>query len=405
MSDRLCVAVVTTFPPGRGSLNEYAWHFVNALRAKPEVREVVLLVDLLPDGAAYTPDIPDSADIAPLRFEPCWEFGAVGNAGRILRAVRRTRPDVVLFNLQFATFGSGKVSAAAGLLAPFLVRRSGVPTVVLLHNIMETVDLRSAGYAGNRLMAGLIRLMGNLVTRALLSADLVALTIPKYVEILRDRYAATNVLLAPHGAFDVPPPPTDALPDGPLQILTFGKFGTYKRVETLIEAFRMVQSADRPPLELVIAGSDSPNAPGYLAGIQAQTADLPGIRFTGYVAEEQVPLLFTSAAVTVFPYTSTTGSSGVLHQAGSYGKAAVLPRIGDFAEVIEEEGYTGEFFEPGDTGSLAAALARVIDDPDRRREIGRRNYLASCGIPIADVVDWYLLHIEQLQKDRPTGRP
>lgn len=54
------------------------------------------------------------------------------------------------------------------------------------------------------------------------------------------------------------------------------------------------------------------------------------------------------------PYTSTTGSSGVLHQAGSYGKAVVLPNIGDFAEVITQEGY-GEFFNPDEPATLARA--------------------------------------------------
>jgi glycosyltransferase involved in cell wall biosynthesis len=121
-----------------------------------------------------------------------------------------------------------------------------------------------------------------------------------------------------------------------------------------------------------------------------------GIRFTGYVAEEDVAEVFHAAAVVVFPYTSTTGSSGVLHQAGDYGKAVVLPHIGDFAEVIAEEGYAGEFFEPGDVQSLADAIARVIDDPARRRQLGEQNYAASRGLPIAEVVDWYLLHFQML---------
>ena len=407
----LRIAVVTTHPPGQGSLNEYAYHFVRYLRQKPEVREVVLLVDELSADQNYhfaTADedceLEDGYVLAPVSVVMCWRFNALNNASRILAAVRQTRPDVVLFNIQFASFGSGKVSGALGLTAPALVKLAGYPTIVLLHNIMETVNLKSAGFGGNPLLERVIRLSGNIATRFILIADLVALTIPKYVEILEDKYRAKNVLLAPHGSFeqasavpDLDPPP------GPLQIMTFGKFGTYKRVETLIEAFLILLA--RPgsaPLELVIAGTDSPNAAGYLAGLQAQYADVPGIRFTGYVAEDDVPRVFREAAVVVFPYTSTTGSSGVLHQAGSYGKAAVLPKIGDFAEVITEEGYTGEFFDPGNTANLAAAIARVIDDPEYRRSLGRQNFIASNGLPIADVVDWYLLHFDELLKQRRT---
>jgi glycosyltransferase involved in cell wall biosynthesis len=411
----LRLAIVTTHPPGKGSLNEYGYHFVRFLRHKPEVAEVILLVDRLPDGEVY--EFEDHPHWAPVHVIPCWDFGRSDNALRIRSAVQKMRPDGVLFNIQFASFGSGKVPASLGLLTPALLTRMGCPTIVLLHNIMETVDLRSAGFAPNPLVETLIRQSGTFVMRQLLAADLVALTIPKYVEIVRAKYGATNVVLAPHGAFEegdqdavaqsaAPATgPCWELPPGPQQIMTFGKFGTYKKLETLVEAFKLLQARAVPqatPIELVIAGTDSPNAAGYLQSVRARCADVQGIRFTGYVAEEDVPHIFGDAAVVVFPYTSTTGSSGVLHQAGDYGKAVVLPHIGDFAEVIAEEGYAGEFFAPGDAQSLAAAIARVIDDPIRRQRLGAQNYAASRGLPIAEVVDWYLLHFQMLieQKQR-----
>lgn len=383
------IAVVTTFPPGGGSLNEYAYHFIRILKQKPEVDEVVLLTDELPDGQQYE-------DSEKLRIIPCWKFGAASNAKRIVAAVKECQPTVVLFNIQFASFGSGKVPATLGLLAPKLVRRAGFPTVVLLHNIMETVDLKGAGFASNPVADRVIRAAGTTVTKMLLGVDLVAVTIPKYVEMLESKYGALNVVLAPHGAFEEAPMPSFELPAGPRQIMTFGKFGTYKRVDILFDAFRILIEQGRDDLELVIAGTDSPNAEGYLEGVRQKNADLVNTRFTGYVAEEDVPRIFGDAAVVVFPYTSTTGSSGVLHQAGDYGKAVVLPHLGDFAEVIKEEGYTGEFFEPADAGSLAAAIARVIDDPARQREIGVQNYTAARGLPMSDVVDWYLLHFEEI---------
>jgi len=396
-SQKLKIAIVTTHPPGSGSLNEYAYHFVRYLRLKSDVGEVVLLTDQLPAGESYAEVTAPVAGSAPVTAVSCWRFDDPTNPWRILKAVRQCQPDVVLFNIQFASFGAGKVAAALGLMTPALLKMMGFPTIVLLHNIMETVDLKSAGFAQNKLIESIIQLAGNITTRFVLQADLVALTIPKYIEILQEKYKANNIVLAPHGSFDDDvAQPSFALPDGPMQIMTFGKFGTYKKVETLIEAFRELSSNGRPPLELVIAGSDNPNAAGYLEQMRQQYIDVSGIRFTGYVAEEDVPRIFSEAAVVVFPYTSTTGSSGVLHQAGDYGKAAVLPHIGDFAEVIAEEGYSGEFFEPGNVDSMAQAIANVIDNPERRRELGTQNFLASHGLPIDEVVDWYLLHMQMM---------
>ncbi|HHY54132.1 MAG TPA: glycosyltransferase [Chloroflexi bacterium] len=398
------VAIVTTYPPGKGTLNEYAYHFVRALRTKEEINRISLLVDVLPDGASY-PSPSQEMGLAELDITPCWQFNDPRNAWRIVQAVRQVQPDVVLFNIQFASFGDKKVPVTLGLMAPWLVKVADYPSMVLLHNIMETVDLRNAGYASNAAIEWVMRTAGAITTRMLLNADLVALTIPKYVEIIRAKYRAKNVLLAPHGSFeDNPPMPTFEPPPGPRQIMAFGKFGTYKRIEIMVGALRILEARGYTNLEVVIAGSDSPNAKGYLEEMRARYADAPNLRFTGYVAEEDVPRIFQSATVTVFPYTSTTGSSGVLHQAGSYGCAVALPNIGDFAEVITEEGYVGEFFEPNDPESLADAIAALLDDDERRKAMGLRNYRASCGLPIADVLDWYLLHfgaiIEQHNRRR-----
>lgn len=86
----------------------------------------------------------------------------------------------------------------------------------------------------------------------------------------------------------------------------------------------------------------------------------------------------------------------MLHQAGGFGWAVFLPKLGDLEELVEEEGYNGEFFEPENSQSLADAICRVIDDQPHMIEIGSRNYLAANGLPITEVVDWYLIHFEEL---------
>lgn len=395
------VALISTYPPSKGSLNEYAFHFVTQLRRKPEVSEVIVLADQLPKGEAYPVSSTQPGE-APLTVIPTWKFGALDNALRIVQAVRAAKPDIVLFNMQFATFADSRVAAALGLVTPMLVRAIGVPTIVLLHNIMETVDLKKAGFGSNPLLEKLTRGFGDLFTRILLQADMVAVTIPKYVDILTHKYGADNVVLAPHGAFEQVPMPAFNDSPGELQVMTFGKFGTYKKVEVLLEAFKLLQAEIDQPLKLVIAGTDSPNTPGYLADIQRRYADVANVQYTGYVAEEDVERIFTEAAVVVFPYNSTTGSSGVLHQAGTYGKAVVLPDLGDFAELITDEGYTGEFFTPENARSLADAISQFIHQPTHRRICGLQNYLAASGLPMSEVMDWYLLHFERLLH---TGMP
>lgn len=395
-SSKQRIAIVSPYPPSKSTLVEYGYHFIEALRQKEDVEHVYILTDELPDGELY-PDASEGTTII-----PSWRFGAVNNALRIRSIVNKLNVDAVIFNIQFASFADTHIAAALGLLTPVLVRyTTKTQSIVLLHNIMETVDLNNAGFEMNKLVERVTRFAGTITTRALLQADLVAFTIPKYINIINEKYHADNVFLAPHGAFeDVPEPTFSDVNNGKLQIMTFGKFGTYKRVERLIEAYDKLRETAPTNLNLVIAGADSPNAVGYLQNVKEQYAHVPDITFTGYVAEEDVPRIFTESDVVVFPYTSTTGSSGVLHQAGSYGRAVVLPEIGDFAELIKDEGYTGEFFLPDDTASLAQAIDTLLQHPEKRHEQGQQNYLAARGIPIADVTDWYLMHINRIQSER-----
>lgn len=382
----LRIGVITPHPPSTGTLNEYGLHLVRSLALKEEVDEVVVFGDTLPDGEHY-PDLPHT------RFVDCWRFNSLRSAWRIRRAVVREDVDVAIFNVQFATFGDRRVAAALGLLAPLLVRGTGTRSVVLLHNIMETIDLEGAGFGTSRLVERIIRLAGTIVTWLVLKADLVAVTMPQYVTVLREKYGADNVAVIPHGTFDVPLESDTSVPPGPAQLMAFGKFGTYKQVEPLLDAARILSA--KHAVEVVVAGTDSPNAPGYLERVRDAYAGDP-VRFTGYVAEEDVPDVFRDATVAVFPYVATTGSSGVVHQAASYSRALVMPDIGDFRRLVEAEGYVAEWFDPADPESLAAAIDRLLSDDTRRVAQGLRNHAVAAGLPMEDVADWYLEHIDFL---------
>jgi len=384
--DGLRVALVTAYPPSQTTLNEYGYHLARHLAAKPEVRELIILHDDVEEPVA---DLPEGA-----KAVPAWRYGSLLNPVRIARAVRACRADVVLVNAHFTSFAAGKVAAALGLMAPVLLRASGTPTVVLLHNLVDTVDLEEAGFSSNPVFTRILSFIGGLVTRMVLAADKVCVTIPQYVDVLRNKYGARNVYLAPHGSFEEPDP-IEREPDATPSLLAFGKWGTYKKVEVLLDAHAILRSHG-VDVEVVVAGTDSHNAVGYLEGVKEKYRDLQGVSFTGYVSEEDVPRVFGSANVAVFPYTSTTGSSGVLHQAGSYGCPVVLPDIGDFAEVVRDEGFEALTFDAGDAGDLAWALRAMLSDPDGMAAMGEANRAAACGIPLADVADWHLAHLQEI---------
>jgi len=385
------VALVSPYPPSKGTLNEYAYHLVQNFQLKGEIEEIIILTDKI--GEAYPED--EMVGTCKLTYVPCWSFNKLNNFSTITKTIKKYKADVALYNIQFLSFGDSKVAGALGLLGPLWTRMRGVPVVTLLHNITETVNYESAGITKNPVMKMIYNMIGTVLTKLLLFSNLMAVTMPKYVNILEKKYKAKNVALIPHGSFEVPPLP-EKVETGKKQIMTFGKFGTYKKVEEMIEAVELIRSRTDQDLEIVIAGTDNPNVKGYLQGVKEQYAHVKDVRFTGYVEEEDVPTIFGESTVVVFPYTSTTGSSGVLHQAGSYGKSVVLPNIGDLKELIEEEGYKGEYFLPGDVAGLADAIQKLLEDEAYRTAMGENNYAAAASLPMTDIADWYLLHFEHL---------
>jgi len=380
------LAIVTAYPPSKVTLNEYAYHLVKHFRQHHEVSELVLLTDVEPNEA----DITFEEEGCKITVKQCWKFNGLMNVLSIAKAVKTTKPDAILYNLQFMKFGDKKIPAALGLFSPWISKLMKVKTTVLLHNIMEAVDLDSAGFTSSKLKMKAYNFIGEMLTRVVLKADTVAVTISKYVDLLEEKYNAQNCVLIPHGTFEIPEEPSYKLSEGPLKIMTFGKFGTYKKVEGLIEAVEIVRANTGRELEIVIAGTDNPNTPGYLDAVQKTNKHIPNLVFTGYVAEEDVPRIFSESAMVVFPYTSTTGSSGVLHQAGSYGKAVVMPDLGDLSILVKEEGYRGEFFEPESIASLAKAIETLVVNGEYRSALAKANYEAATALPMSRIAEMYL---------------
>ncbi|MDG1870584.1 MAG: glycosyltransferase [Flavobacterium sp.] len=379
------IAVITAFPPSKVTLNEYGYHLVKNFAQKNDVSEVVLLCD-----KTEQPKQLDFKNSNKVKVNECWSFNSFTNIISISAAIREEKPDAVLINLQFMKFGDKKVPAALGLMIPVVLRASNVPTVSLLHNILEQVDLESAGFTDNKIAQKIYNFIGTSLTKFILKSDVVAVTINKYVEVLEKKYKVKNVKVIPHGTFDSIPEPSFELTPGPKQIMAFGKFGTYKKVEILIDAAIIIRQRSTEKIEVVIAGTDSPNTPGYLAAVQEKYKHVEGLRFTGYVEESDVPVIFGDSTVVAFPYTSTTGSSGVLHQAGSYGKAVVMPDLGDLALLVEEEGYKGEFFDPESTESLAQAIEKIINNDSNRKAIAMQNYKAASALSMDKITEMYM---------------
>ena len=379
------ICLVTTFPPSQGGLSEYGLHIARELQRNPFIRLTVLSDTISP----VQPELEGYS------VERCWSFDDPASAAHILRAIRRIKPDVVWFNLLFSTFGRNPLIAFAGLLTPLLSRLSGCYTHVTLHHLMDTVDLKDAGVRHRRTY----RLAGAVATRLLLLSNSVSVLMPGYRKILHEKYGRDNVHLRSHGILSREPLYPDLARRGnPEQrILAFGKWGTYKRLELMFEAFQYISEA-LPNARLVVGGGNHPQAAGYVESMKSKYAGNPNIEFTGYVLEDGLPDLFQSSSVAVMPYSSSTGCSGVAHLACAYGVPIVCADLEDFRQMSDGEGMAIEFYKPGDARDLANCLIRFLSDPARQQAMAEQNFTAALRMTMPNIVLKYLRHFELEQR-------
>jgi glycosyltransferase involved in cell wall biosynthesis len=374
------ICLVTTFPPSQGGLSEYGLHIAEELRRNPFV-SLTILADQI---ASPEPEL-DGFSV-----QRCWSFDDPTSSTRILKALHRLKPDVVWFNLLFSTFGRNPLNAFLGLLTPLMARLSGRYTHVTLHHLMDTVDLKDAGVRHARLY----RLAGSAATRMLLLSHSVSVLMPGYRKILHDKYGRDNVHLRSHGVLTRRPEYPDFSRRGNPEhrILAFGKWGTYKRLELMIEAFRIIE-AELPNAKLVIAGGDHPQAHGYVESMREKHASST-IEFTGYVHEDQLPDLFQASSVAVMPYSSSTGCSGVAHLACAYGVPIVSADIPDFRQMATGEEIALDFYRPGDAQDLARCLIQLLGNSGRQREMAVQNFATALRMTMPTIVQKYLRHFE-----------
>ncbi len=148
--------------------------------------------------------------------------------------------------------------------------------------------------------------------------------------------------------------------DGRPYLLSVGTVQPRKNYVRLIRAFS--QLTNQPTLQLLIAGGR-----GWLyQDILAKAEKYPDhVRVLGFVDDADLPALYRHASLFAFPSLYEGFGLPVL-EAMACGVPVVCSNASSLPEVA---GDAALLVDPLDTGGLAEALARVLEDTDLRREM------------------------------------
>jgi len=160
--------------------------------------------------------------------------------------------------------------------------------------------------------------------------------------------------------------------DGSVRILVVSRLIERKGIDTLLQA---VARLGDPRVRVDIAGEGPDRA--RLEEV-ARAAGLAGrARFHGFAERAALDQLYAEADV--FALTSRSEScSMALLDAIAAGLPVVATDVGGTPELVEH-GTNGLLVQPGDVGSLAAALAALIRDPVLRQQLGAQGRSRALG--------------------------
>jgi hypothetical protein len=251
---------------------------------------------------------------------------------RLVRRIRAAAPDVVYVNT---------VTIPWWTLA---ARLAGVPALVHVHEAEElsAPATRKLLYAP-LLLADTVVANSSTTRRVLLGSH----------RRLARRLAVVPNGLPDHGSVRADPTP------GRIVLVT--RLSPRKGVDVALEAVAELRSAGRD-VSLEICGSAYPGYEWFADQLRARAAeaDLTGaVHFAGYVSP--VVGALAGAEVVIAPSLGESFGNAAV-EAMLAGRPLVASDVQGLAEIVDD-GRTGLLVPPGDSAALAAAIARLLDDP------------------------------------------
>ncbi len=249
------------------------------------------------------------------------------------------------------------------------VERAGLPVVTTIHHpitVDRRVDLDGASSWRRRLTLrrwyGFLRMQGK-VARA--SRHILCPSASSARDVVAEfGVDPARIQVIPLGVDQVFRPPV--VPRVPGRVVAMASADTpMKGIATLLEAFAKLRT--ERDLELLLISR--PKAGGPTERLIDRLAITDHVRFVNGITDEELAAVVGSAEVACVP-SLYEGFSLPTVEAMACATPLVVSRAGAIPEVVGPDGLCADVVTPGDVAELAAALARMLDDPERRARMG-----------------------------------
>ncbi len=161
-------------------------------------------------------------------------------------------------------------------------------------------------------------------------------------------------------------PPATEERSGPIRIVCAGRATKHKGIHILIEAARVLRDEYGCTDFVVVYAGDGPDM-RWFEGLVKQWRLEPHVLFSGQLSS--IHELLERADIVVVPSIWGDACPSSVAEGMASGRPLVATAVGGVPEQVGDPG-NAVLVPPGDVGALAAALVRLIGDPEERRRVG-----------------------------------
>lgn len=179
----------------------------------------------------------------------------------------------------------------------------------------------------------------------------------------------SNFLVVPNGVETNRFKPIERIANAKVKVLFIGRLIPRKGFQRVVQALPRVKELTDKPFEIEVVGTGE--AQGALDKIAMSLGVSELIHYVGTVPYEKLEKSYQYADIFVLTSLSE-GMPSVILEAMGCGLPVVASDVGGNNELVEE-GVNGYLIKGDDVEKLAHDLVRLIDDDERRKEMGRRS--------------------------------
>ncbi len=162
--------------------------------------------------------------------------------------------------------------------------------------------------------------------------------------------------------------PASERKEGRVKLLVLGTIESRKGQQVLLEALKHVPDELLRNAEISIVGR--PHDPAIAKEVRAAAARLPYLEYREGVSPKEAHDLIRQTDVMVSASWDETGPI-ILMEALAFGKPILSTSVGGVAELLADA-EVGLFFGPGDAKAMAAAIEKLLREPDLAEELGQK---------------------------------